>query len=101
MQLDYMKRQTDIQSVKMKSNLVKIKEVKLAKFKNIEMFILEEAKKLILETKTKYEEAYHQLESEGLEYIGEMDRLNEEITICSKLEVGEKIGLLQQGNMKL
>lgn len=54
-----------------------------------------------METKKKYEEAYRQLESEGCEYIEEMDRLNEEITICSKHEAEEKIGILQKGNMKL
>ena len=90
-----------MQSFKIKSKLVKIKEDKKAKFRNIEIFIVEEAKKLIVETKNKYEEAYCQLESEGCEHIKEIDRLQEAISTCSKLEEEEKISILQQGHMAI
>ena len=90
-----------MQSFKIKSKLVKIKEDKKAKFRNIEIFIVEEAKKLIVETKSKYEEAYRQLENEGCEHIEEIDRLQEAISTCLKLEEEDKISILQQGNMTL
>lgn len=91
----------NLESYKIKSKLVTLKQEQESNLINIENMIMAEAKQIIKETQKASKETYRQLENEGCENIEFMDKILEEIQKVSEYSLEEKIKLVQKTNVKL
>ena len=86
----------NLESYKIKSKLVTLKQEQEINLINIENMIMAEAKQIVEETQKASKETYRQLENEGCENIELMDKILEEIQKVSEYSLEEKIKLVQK-----